>query len=105
MVYLFPLEYSRKASVRGPGCPYETVRVARRAMTDESDPLQAQYDGIPVPCYTWRADGDGFVLERANRAAHDGFGGQLAPLIGPRLDAVYPERPDSAGDLATSLSE
>src|SRR3954451_14665362 len=74
-------------------------------MTDEPDPLQAQYDGIPVPCYTWRADGDGFVLERANRDAHERFGGHLAALIGRRLDAVYPERPDIAGDLATSLAE
>src|SRR3954451_18240587 len=74
-------------------------------MTDEPDPLQAQYDGIPVPCYTWRADGDGFVLERANRAAHERFGGHLAALIGRRLDAVYPDRPDIAGDLATSLAE
>ena len=35
----------------------------------EDDRLQAQYDGIPVPCYTWRRDGGDFVLERANRAA------------------------------------
>src|SRR3954447_26511123 len=74
-------------------------------MTDEPDPLQAQYDGIPVPCYTWRADGDGFVLERANRAAHERFGGHLAALIGRRLDAVYPDRPDIAVDVATSLAE
>src|SRR3954463_10753151 len=74
-------------------------------MTDEPDPLQAQYDGIPVRCYTWRPDGDGFVLERANRAAHERFGGHLAALIGRRLDAVDPDRPDIAGDLATSLAE
>src|SRR4051812_37980348 len=74
-------------------------------MTEDPDPLQAPYDGIPAPCYTWRADGDGFVLERANRAAYESAGGQLEPLIGRRFDAVYPDRPDIAGDLATSLAE
>src|SRR3954469_15529285 len=74
-------------------------------MTDEPDPLQAQYDGIPVPCYTWRADGDGFVLERANRAAYERSGDQLEPLIGRRLEAGYPDRSDIAGDVATSLRE
>src|SRR3954454_304784 len=74
-------------------------------MTDEPDPLQAQYDGIPVPCYTWRPDGDGFVLERANRAAHERFGGHLAALIGGGLHAVDPHPPPIAGDLATSMAE
>src|SRR5690242_7070834 len=74
-------------------------------MTDEPDPLQAQYDGIPVPCYTWRADGDGCVLERANRAAYERAGGRLEPLIGRRFEAVYPDRPDIAQDIATSLRE
>src|SRR4051812_46943726 len=74
-------------------------------MTDDVDPLQAQYDGIPVPCYTWRADGDGFVLERANRAAYEGAGGQLEPLIGRQVEEIFPDRPDVAVDIATSLRE
>src|SRR3954468_19734753 len=74
-------------------------------MTDEPDPLQAQYDGIPVPCYTWRADGDGFVLERANRAAYERSGDQLEPLIGRRLEAVYPDRSAPPGRVPPSLRE
>src|SRR3954463_8010148 len=74
-------------------------------MMSETDPLQAQYDGIPVPCYTWRADGDGFVLERANREAHERAGGQLQGLRGRRYEDVYPERDDIRADLATSLRE
>src|SRR4051794_28526726 len=74
-------------------------------MTDDPDPLQAQYDGIPVPCYTWRADGETFVLERANRAAYERAAGRLEPLIGKRFDAVYPDRPDIAADIARSLAE
>ena len=46
-------------------------------MNSPTDPLQAQYDGIPVPCYTWRFDGDDFVLERANRAALERAEGAL----------------------------
>src|SRR3982750_3987258 len=74
-------------------------------MTHDADPLQAQYDGIPVPCYTWRANGDGFVLERANRAAHERTGGRLHELIGRRVEDVFPDRPDIASDLAHALAE
>src|SRR3954449_5799027 len=74
-------------------------------MSHEPDPLQAQYDGIPVPCYTWRADGDGFVLERANRAAYQQAGGTLRRLLGRRLEEIYPDRPDIQRDIAQSLAE
>src|SRR4051794_18655995 len=74
-------------------------------MADESDPPQAQYDGIPVPCYTWRREDGGFILERANRAAFEHAGGLLAGLMGKPVGDVFPDRPDIAEDLATSLGE
>src|SRR6201991_1102555 len=74
-------------------------------MAPDIDPLQAQYDGIPVPCYTWRhADGD-FVLERANRAAYERTEGQLQQFLGRRLGDIYPDRPDIADDLSKTLRE
>jgi GGDEF domain-containing protein len=71
--------------------------------TREPDPLQAQLDGIPVPCYTWLADRGDFVLERANRAAFDLARDTLAPLLGARVGDVYPDRPDIAEDLEERL--
>ena len=73
-------------------------------MASEPDPLQAQYDGIPVPCYTWRRAGDDFVLERANQAAFDLGDGHLETLIGKRFAEVYAHRPDIEHDLARTLA-
>src|SRR5690242_16160447 len=73
-------------------------------MSHHADPLQAQYDGIPVPCYTWRADGDGFILERANREAHERSGPRLRALLGRRVEEIFPERPDIGDDLAQAFS-
>ena len=58
-----------------------------------------------MPCYTWRFDGDDFVLERANRAAYERAEGALRALIGRRLRDIYPDRPDIAADLARALAE
>jgi diguanylate cyclase (GGDEF)-like protein/PAS domain S-box-containing protein len=72
-------------------------------MRHPADPLQAQYDGIPVPCFTWRKDGE-FRLERANRAALEQAGGLLEPLIGKRVAEIYPDHAELAGHLENALS-
>ena len=73
-------------------------------MASEPDPLQAQYDGIPVPCYTWRRADDDFVLERANQAAFELGDGHLETLIGMRFAEVYAHRPDIEADLTETLT-
>src|SRR3954452_14598122 len=79
-------------------------RAAGGGLTTEHDALQAQYDGIPVPCYTWRREDDDFVLERANRAAFELAGGELERHLGKRLAEVYPDRADLAEDFATAFA-
>jgi diguanylate cyclase (GGDEF)-like protein/PAS domain S-box-containing protein len=74
-------------------------------MNSPTDPLQAQYDGIPVPCYTWRFDGDDFVLERANRAAFERAEGALDSVLGRRLGEVYPNWPEITEDFALAFGE
>jgi diguanylate cyclase (GGDEF)-like protein/PAS domain S-box-containing protein len=74
-------------------------------MISPTDPLQAQYDGIPVPCYTWRFEGGDFVLERANRAAFERADGSLAPLLGRRLGEIYPDWPEVTEDFALAFRE
>jgi diguanylate cyclase (GGDEF)-like protein/PAS domain S-box-containing protein len=74
-------------------------------MNSPTDPLQAQFDGIPVPCYAWRSEDGDFVLERANRAAHERADGRLRELIGRRVGEVYPDRPEIGEDLARALEE
>src|SRR3954454_3619349 len=57
----------------------------------DDDALQAQYDGIPVPCYTWRPAGGEFVLVRANRAADERTGGRIAGLLGRTARDLFPD--------------
>src|ERR1700753_3706478 len=59
----------------------------------DDDALKAQYDGIPVRCYTWRPQGGEFVLERANRAADERTGGRIAALIGRTARELFPDSP------------
>src|SRR3954468_16213480 len=70
----------------------------------DDDALQAQYDGIPVPCYTWRPAGGEFVLERANRAADERTGGRIATLLGRTARELFPGSPLHS-DLATCLGD
>ena len=58
-----------------------------------------------MPCYTWRREDGEFVLERANRAAFEQAGGRLEPLIGSRVEDLYPDRPDIGRDLENALAE
>src|SRR3954451_20245210 len=70
----------------------------------EDDRLQAQFDGIPVPCYSWRAAGSEFVLERANRAADERTGGRIATLLGRTARELFPGSPIHS-DLTTCLGD
>ena len=59
----------------------------------EPDPVQAQFDGIPVPCYVWHHSDRGFELERANRAAYDMTGPRLAEIIGRSVTEIFANEP------------
>ena len=74
-------------------------------MTASSDLLQAQFDGIPVPCYVWRSENGSFVLERANQAAFAVIGERLRDHVGAHVEAVFPDRPDIRADLQQAQSE
>lgn len=85
-----------------------TVRTSRTALDGYSevppvsshpDPMQAQFDGIPVPCYVWHRTHGVFELERANRAAFDMTGERLHQLIGRPVTEVFASQPEIAGDL------
>jgi EAL domain-containing protein (putative c-di-GMP-specific phosphodiesterase class I) len=71
----------------------------------EDDRLQAQYDGIPVPCYTWRAEHGEFVLERANRAAFEMSRGEIGDLLGRRARELYAGQPQIVAELERCLHD
>ncbi len=71
----------------------------------EDDRLPAQYDGIPVPCYTWRRVGAELVLERANHAAVEFSEGAIGNLIGRTASDLYAERPAILADFERCWTE
>ncbi len=61
--------------------------------------LEALYEDIPVPTYTWRCLGDEFVLERYNRAAGREVRGRIERLIGRTAREMYPDMPEVLADF------
>src|SRR5690349_3310444 len=61
--------------------------------------MQAQFEGIPVPCYVWHRRDGVFILERANRAAFDMTGPRLNDILGRTVREVFAHQLEIAGDL------
>lgn len=48
-----------------------------QALRESEERFRAQYQGIPLPTYTWQARGDDWVLVDFNRAAEEFTGGRI----------------------------
>jgi diguanylate cyclase (GGDEF)-like protein/PAS domain S-box-containing protein len=66
--------------------------------------LQAQYDGIPVPCFTWRREAGTFVLDRVNRAAHASSLVDTGAVPGTPVTRFFAGRPDLQDTLEACLA-
>ncbi len=69
----------------------------RRARSDER--FRSLFDAVPIPTYTWRRDGDDFVLESYNRAADAASRHDAANYVGRRARDVYADEPDILADF------
>lgn len=68
--------------------------------------IRAQYDGIPVPTYTWqRTDDQDFVLTAYNTAALAVTRGKVIDMMGQKASEVYHERPTVIEDLHRCFTE
>lgn len=67
--------------------------------------LRAQYEGIPIPTYTWQASGNDFTLVNYNEAAATITGGKVGDYMGARASEMYRDRPDIIEDLSLCLQE
>jgi PAS domain S-box-containing protein len=66
---------------------------AEEALRESEARLRAQYQGHPVPTYTWQyRDGD-MVLVDCNRAAEAVTDGHIRDLLGVTLSELYADRP------------
>jgi PAS domain S-box-containing protein len=76
----------------------ERERIAH-ALRESEERLRAQYQGIPIPTYTWRKQGDEMVLVDYNDAANRIAAGRMAEWKGRNASGMYAERPDIVADL------
>jgi len=79
---------------------------AEERLRDSEERLRAQYQGFPIPSYTWRRINGDFVLVDYNRAAHVLTNGGVAHYVGKRASEMYRnDRPDILEDLNLCFTE
>jgi PAS domain S-box-containing protein len=81
-------------------------RQAEQRLRESEERLRAQYQGIPIPTYTWQKTGDDFVLVDYNNAAEALTRGGVARFLGKKASEMYQEsRPDIWEDLWRCFNE
>jgi len=78
---------------------------AEERLRESEERLRAQYQGFPIPTYSWRRNKDDFTLTDHNDAAQELTGERASDLIGRRASEVYAERPDIIADFRRCFSE
>lgn len=63
--------------------------------------LRAQFQGIPVPTYSWERVGDEYILVGYNEAANRESQGRIAEMIGLTVREVFGDRPEVLEDFDT----
>ncbi len=87
----------------------EEVRAYRERLEDlvaqRTAQLRAQYQGSPIPTYTWQRTEDDFVLIDYNEAAMKMTRGGIADLIGIKAQELYHDTPDILADMTRCFTE
>jgi diguanylate cyclase (GGDEF)-like protein len=78
---------------------------AIEGLREGEERLTKQYQGIPVPTYTWQRAGDDFFLVAYNKAAREITRGEIARSVGERAAVVYAELPSIQRDLASCFAD
>lgn len=63
--------------------------------------LRAQFQGIPVPTYSWEKVGDEYILVGYNEAANRESQGRIAEMVGLTVGEVFGNRPEVLQDFDT----
>jgi PAS domain S-box-containing protein len=82
----------------------EEKRIAA-ALTESEARLRAQYRGIPVPTYTWRKNGNDFVLADLNDEAICASNGEIEQLLNARAADLFWNSPQIIRSLRKSFDE
>lgn len=72
---------------------------------DNEARFRAQYQGNPVPTFTWRKTQDTFILEEYNSAALALTKGGVVKFVNRTAREMYADRPDILDDMHRSYAE
>ena len=79
---------------------------AEEKLHESQERFRAQYQGIPIPCYTWQKNGEDFVLIDHNHAAVTLTYGGVARFIGKTASEMYHDsRPDIVEHLRRCFAD
>jgi PAS domain S-box-containing protein len=76
----------------------------QKALVESRERLAAQFRAIPIPTYTWRFNGNHFILDAFNDAAIEITNGGITSFLGSTLNEMYENEPDIIKDMHSCLS-
>jgi PAS domain S-box-containing protein len=78
-------------------------RRAREELEHSRERFRAQYKSLPIPTYTWRREGEDFVLVDFNDAAYRFTEGHIADLLGAHASELHGHDPKILAELREAL--
>ncbi len=78
---------------------------AEKSLKQSEERLRAQYDGIPMPTYTWQRAGGDFVLIDYNHAAAAITRGGVEKVMGITLSEMYKDLPEVIANFWQCFNE
>ncbi|MEN6422500.1 MAG: PAS domain S-box protein [Smithella sp.] len=69
-------------------------RRAEESLRKSENRLRAQYNGNPIPTFTWQKQGKDFILTDFNNSAKNFTNGQSKAFLGRRASEMYKNRPE-----------
>ncbi len=75
------------------------------ALRESENRLRAQYNGNPIPTYTWQKQGDEFILKDFNDSANTLTSGQGKTFLGRQASEMYKSRQEMLGTLQKCFDE
>jgi signal transduction histidine kinase len=78
---------------------------AEDALKKSEDRFKAQYQGNPMPIFTWHKKGDTFFLEDYNEAARVLSKGEVEKYLNKTAKEMYRDRPDILEDMHRCFAE
>ena len=101
-------EIARKKAAQSPEDLEMLIDITERKETAQRKidaRFKAQYQGNPMPTFTWRREGGTFILEDYNAAAGVVTKGEVVKYMNRTAKEMYRDRPDVLEDLQRCFAE